>query len=35
MTGDTTVLDHYATIAGTGTEYDTQVDTEVVEMFVR
>ena len=42
-TGDTdemsvegeTVLGHYASIAGTGTEYDTEVDREVVDTFIR
>jgi len=31
----TTVLSHYATIAGVGTEYDKQVDQEVVNTFIR
>ena len=29
------VLGHYASIAGTGTEYDTEVDREVVDTFIR
>ena len=29
------VLDHYASIAGTGTEYDTEVEKEVVDTFIR
>ena len=29
------VLGHYASIAGKGTEYDNEVDKEVVDTFVR
>ena len=29
------VLSHYATIAGAGTEYDNEVDKEVVDIFIK